>query len=182
MSGSIIRDSFWLGIPIYFIFENLFLQICTSAWYKTVISKKHFSSRMAEALRAKRGEWGLSRKAWDEDHLTLCVGLSRFVRNITPPGLAHKAPVKAGAFYWSFFSFERVVYKLHREFFALSVFPGRGTCTPLFCLDGYAPLSSAWFSGSWTGILYKNVKVGYELSTSVVPTIFYQKIQLHDVH
>ena len=82
----------------------------------------------------------------------------------------------------TFFSFERVVYKLHREFFALSVFPGRGTCTPLFCLDGYAPLSSAWFPGSWTGILYKNVKVGYKLSTSVVPSFFYQKIQLHDVN
>ena len=82
----------------------------------------------------------------------------------------------------TFFSFERVVYKLHGEFFALSVFPGRGTCTLLFCLDGYVPLSSAWFSGSWTGILYKNVKVGYKLSTSVVPSIFYQKIQLHDVN
>ena len=102
MSGSIIRDSFWLGIPIYFSFENLFLQICTSAWYKTVTLKKEkdFSSCMAGALRAKRGEWGLSRKARDEDHLTLCVGVSRFARNITPPGLAHKGPVKAGAFLW----------------------------------------------------------------------------------
>ena len=26
-------------------------------------------------------------------------------------------------------------------------------CTPLFGLDGYVPLSSAWFLGSWIGIL-----------------------------
>ena len=26
-------------------------------------------------------------------------------------------------------------------------------CTPLFGLDGYVPQSSAWFSGSWIGIL-----------------------------
>ena len=30
------------------------------------------------------------------------------------------------------------------------------------------PLSRAWFLGSWTGILYKNVKVGYKHSTFVV--------------
>ena len=53
---------------------------------------------MAGALRAKRGEWGLSRKARDDDHLTLCVSVSRLARNITPPGLAYKAPVKVGAF------------------------------------------------------------------------------------
>ena len=57
---------------------------------------------MAGALRAKRGEWGHSRKARDDDHLTLCVGVSRFARNIPPPGLAHKAPVKAGAFLWGY--------------------------------------------------------------------------------
>ena len=50
--------------------------------------------------------------------------------------------------------------------------------TPLFGLDGNVPLSRAWFSGSWTGILYKNVKVGYQhaQSTFVIPTIFDQKI------
>ena len=53
---------------------------------------------MAGALRAKRGEWGLSRKARDEDHLTLCRRLALRAK-YPPPGLAHKAPVKAGAFY-----------------------------------------------------------------------------------
>ena len=50
--------------------------------------------------------------------------------------------------------------------------------TPLFGLDGNVPLSGAWFSGSWSGILYKNVKVGYKQSILVIPpTIFDQKIQ-----
>ena len=40
--------------------------------------------------------------------------------------------------------------------------------TPLFGLDGSVPLSRARFSGSWSGILYKNVKVGYKQSTSVM--------------
>ena len=40
--------------------------------------------------------------------------------------------------------------------------------TPLFGLDGSVPLSRAWFSGSWSGILYKNVKVGYKQSTFVM--------------
>ena len=43
------------------------------------------------------------------------------------------------------------------------------------------PLSRAWFLGSWTGILYKNVKVGYKHSTFVVWTMFYQNLQFHDV-
>ena len=49
--------------------------------------------------------------------------------------------------------------------------------TPLFGLDGNVPLSRAWFSGSWRGILYNNVKVVYKQSTFVIPTIFDQKIQ-----
>ena len=40
--------------------------------------------------------------------------------------------------------------------------------TPLFGLDGSVPLSRAWFSGSCCGILYKNVKVGYNQSTFVM--------------
>ena len=43
---------------------------------------------------------------------------------------------------------------------------------PLFGLDGNVPLSRAWFSGSCTRILYKNVKDGYKKSTFVIPTIF----------
>ena len=39
--------------------------------------------------------------------------------------------------------------------------------TPLFDLDGNLPLSRAWFSGSCTGgILYKNMKVGYDIYIS----------------
>jgi len=49
--------------------------------------------------------------------------------------------------------------------------------TPLFGLDGNVPMSRAWFSGSWSGILYKNVKVGYKQSAFVIPKIFDQKIQ-----
>ena len=40
--------------------------------------------------------------------------------------------------------------------------------TPLFGLDVSVPPSWAWFSGSWSGILYKNVKVGYKQSTFVM--------------
>ena len=50
--------------------------------------------------------------------------------------------------------------------------------TPLFgFIDGKVPLSRAWFSGSWSGIVYKSVKVGYKQSTFVIPTIFGQKIR-----
>ena len=40
--------------------------------------------------------------------------------------------------------------------------------TPLFDLDGSVPLSRAWLSESWSGILYTNVKVGYKQSTFVM--------------
>ena len=50
--------------------------------------------------------------------------------------------------------------------------------TPLFGLDGNVALSRAWVSGSWTGILNKNVKVGYKQSTFVIPTMFDQKNQI----
>ena len=52
---------------------------------------------------------------------------------------------------------------------------------PLFGLDGNVPLSRAWFSGSWTRILYKNVKDRYKKSTFAIPTIFDRKIQSQDV-
>ena len=52
---------------------------------------------------------------------------------------------------------------------------------PLFGLDGNVPLSRAWFSGSWTRILYKNVKDRYKKCTFVIPTIFDRKIQSQDV-
>ena len=80
------RNSYLFQFRVFILRESIF------------ISKEDFSSRMAGAFWAKRGEWGLSCKVWDKDHLTLCVGVWRFARNIPPPGLAHKAPVKAGAF------------------------------------------------------------------------------------
>ena len=53
---------------------------------------------MAGALRAKRGECGLLRKARDADTECQVILVSRFVRHIPAPGLAHKTPFKAGAF------------------------------------------------------------------------------------
>ena len=53
--------------------------------------------------------------------------------------------------------------------------------TPLFDLEGNVPLRKESFSGSWTGILYKNVKVGCKQSTFVIKTIFFQKLQFHNV-
>ena len=48
--------------------------------------------------------------------------------------------------------------------------------TPLFGLDGSVPLSRAWFSGSWSGILYKNVKVGYKQFTfAMLVLLLYEK-------
>ena len=40
--------------------------------------------------------------------------------------------------------------------------------TPLFGFDDSVALSRAWFSGSWSGNLYKNVKVGYRQYTFVM--------------
>ena len=84
MSGSIIRDSFWLGIPIYFSFENLFLQICTSAWYiKQLFRRSIFRAAWQElyepsevngAFRAKRE----TRITWHS------VSASRASREISP--------------------------------------------------------------------------------------------------
>ena len=58
---------------------------------------------------------------------------------------------------------------------------GWGGDTPLFGLQGNEPLRKAQFSGSWTGIVYKNLKVGYKQWAFMVPTIFSQKIQFHNV-
>ena len=59
-------------------------------------------------------------------------------------------------------------------------FPEEGI--PLFGHDGNVPLSRAWISCSWNGILYRNVTVGCKQCTFVVQTIFfYQKIQFYDV-
>ena len=62
-------------------------------------------------------------------------------------------------------------------------FPEGGGGLPYLALTVIynVPLSRAWFLGSWTGILYKNVKVGYKHSTFVVWTMFYQNLQFHDV-
>ena len=75
-----------------------------------------------------------------------------------------------------FFSFERLIIYCMENSCSADVSCKGGTF--LFGLDGNVPLSRAWFSGSWTGILYKNVKVGYlhAQSTFVIPTIFDQKI------
>ena len=75
------------------------------------------------------------------------------------------------------FFFQAVDYMLHGEFFVLKVFPGRWAL-PHFALTGSVALSRARVSGSWTGILYKNVKVGYKQSTFVIPTMFEQKNQI----
>ena len=47
--------------------------------------------------------------------------------------------------------------------------------TPIFGLDSSVALSREWVSGFWTGILHKNVKVGYKQPTFVIPTMFDQK-------
>ena len=65
-----------------------------------------------------------------------------------------------------FFSFERyIIYCMENSSFCRCFLEGG---TPFFGLDGSVPLSRAWFSGSWSGILYKNVKVGYKQSTFVM--------------
>ena len=71
-----------------------------------------------------------------------------------------------------FFSFE-IMYFMENSLFRRCFLEGGHS--PIFGLDGNVALSRAWFSGSWSGILYKNVKVGYKRSTFVIPTIFDQK-------
>ena len=64
-----------------------------------------------------------------------------------------------------FFSFEQyIIYCMDNRSVGVSWKGG----TPLFGLDGSVPLSRAWFSGCWSGILFKNVKVGYKQSTFAV--------------